>query len=189
MKKMTGWLRLAPLIALALIPAGELIAQTGVTNAACRLYADMGNSSSVISYISKGAEVKVLESFEDYLLVEYDSTSGFVDREKVTIISGEDAIPAYVKEDEGYFTPANRQEEAIDRLTVLVNKYGPETGKALNDHKIWKGIDHNMVRDSWGKPYSITRTVDDNRITEEWYYRKATLILVDDQLVGWRSPR
>ena len=38
--------------------------------------------------------------------------------------------------------------------------------------KIWKGMNSEMVKDSWGNPEKINRIISGNVIKEEWIYQK-----------------
>jgi len=159
------------------------------TNSVCRLFADVGNTSSVITYIQKGSPVSVIEKYGDYYFITYDSTGGFVSVEKIDLNSG----AVYTDYSNPAGQPADsdisRQDIPPDRLSMLIYKYGEQTGRALYSLKIWKGIDHNMVRDSWGKPISVTREVVGYDVIEEWYYPKARLVFSNDILVDWGPGR
>jgi len=159
------------------------------TNSVCRLFADVGNTSSVITYIQKGIQVTVLEKYSDYFFINYDSTGGFVLVEKIDLNS--DAV--YTDYSGEPIQPAERdnyqQYVPADRLSMLIQKYGEQTGEALYSLRIWKGIDHNMVRDSWGKPVRVTREVIGYDVIEEWFYPKARLVFRNDILVDWGPGR
>lgn len=147
------------------------------TLSACRLYADIGNTSAVLGYIPVGKEVEVLDILDDYLLVKFDDQEGFIVKEKtdanIKLISTEQP-----QEEEVYYPPANRYD-------IMIQKYGARTGKAIYEHKIWKGADHNMVKDSWGKPINVSRDMKNSGTIEIWTYSKSLLTFQDGILVEW----
>lgn len=72
-----------------------------------------------------------------------------------------------------------------ERYEILVSKYGADIGKRLYQHKVWKGINSDMARDSWGKPVQINRTYVDRSVDEEWIYSKKYLYFRDGILIDW----
>jgi hypothetical protein len=76
-----------------------------------------------------------------------------------------------------------------DRLMLLSEKYGAKSGQAIYEHKIWKGMDHNMIRDSWGKPLRVSREVKTSGTVEIWTYRKSWLLLRNGILSEWGPNR
>lgn len=79
------------------------------------------------------------------------------------------------------------QEES--RFSYLENKYGTDMAVRLAAGKIWKGMDSEMVLDSWGKPLNINRVISDNSVREEWIYKNAWLYIRDDMLLTWGPVR
>lgn len=156
--------------------------QKVVTNSSCRLFADMDNISTVISYIPKGTELEVIGETDDYLMVLYDETDGYIFKKKISYIDDKGYIITQphqtVITNDNNFVP-------VDRYTILIEKYGQETGRAIYAHKIWKGIDNNMVKDSWGKPAHVKREIKSTVVVEKWSYHKSWLIFKDGILVEW----
>ena len=147
------------------------------TLSACRLYADIGNTSALLGYIPVGKEVEVLDILDEYLLVKYDDQEGFIVKDKTDAKTK--LIPVEQPEEvENYVQPANR-------FDILIQKYGTRTGEAIYEHKIWKGADHNMVKDSWGKPINVSRDMKDSGTTEVWTYRKSILTFQEGILIEW----
>lgn len=169
--------------------------QTVTTNAVCRLLADPANTSSVLMYVPEGLEFEVLGSKDNHILISHEGTEGYVSMDNVIFsqpVAEEQPITDYRTGTGGdNDVQVNYQTEAYQqaRYDILVQKYGERYARALFEHKIWKGIDHNMVRDSWGKPIEIKRSVKRGVITEEWVYRKHRLIFVNDVLTRWGPAR
>ena len=157
------------------------------TTSACRLFADIENVSSVLSYIPKGKNLEVLEYSGDYVLVEYEGTRGWIRSDKTS------APRAPLQVEEQYNKPQNyssyNTDQVRDRYSILVNKYGYRTGRAIYEHKIWKGIDNNMVKDSWGKPLKVSREINSTGTIEIWTYRKSWLLLKNGILTEWGPNR
>lgn len=153
------------------------------TTSACRLFADIENVSSVLSYIPKGVELEVIEYSGDFALIQYEGTKGWIRADKTSAPQA----PAQVQEQ--YNEPQNYNNynpvQLTDRFSILIDKYGYRTGKAIYEHKIWKGIDNNMVKDSWGKPLQVSREINSTGTIEIWTYRKSWLLLQNGILTEW----
>ena len=158
-----------------------------VTKSVCRLYADFENSSSVQGYIPKGSEVKLIEQSGEYLLVEYEGSTGWIEAAR-TDLSMSTTMNQPVQ-DINRDRQELQQQIPVDRFSLLIEKYGYRTGKSIYEHKIWKGMDHNMVRDSWGKPVNITRESNAEGTLEMWTYRKTWLLFRNDILADWGPNR
>lgn len=168
---------------LVMLPVFTAMAQTEkiTTTSACRMFADIENISSVLGYIPKGKEVKLIEYSGRYALVEYEGTQGWIKADK-TNAPVAPVQENYSEQQEGKSYDANIPR---DRFSILVEKYGYRTGKALFEHKIWKGIDNNMLKDSWGKPYNVKRETNSSGTIEIWTYKKSWLLLKNGILTEW----
>lgn len=175
------------ILVLFVIVAGSLsvIAQTQkiTTTSACRLFADIENVSSVLSYIPKGKELEVIEYSGDYALIEYEGTKGWIRTDKTSAPQAPEQVQDQYNESQNYnsYNPG----QIADRYSILIDKYGYTTGKAIYEHKIWKGIDNNMVKDSWGKPLQVSREINSTGTIEIWTYRKSWLLIKNGILTEW----
>ena len=184
--KMKNYIMMPVLFVILLVSVPVVAQQSnGVTNSVCRLFADVGNTSSVMTYIQEGTAVQVEEKYGDYYFIKYDSTGGFVLVEKIDLMSDAEYKDYSVQPEQTPQDANYQQNVPADRYNMLVQKYGEQTGKALFELKIWKGIDHNMVRDSWGKPFQVSREIKGSYVYEEWDYPKSRLIFRDGVLVDW----
>ena len=77
------------------------------------------------------------------------------------------------------------QEQQQSRFSYLENKYGSNMAARLLSGKIWKGMNSEMVKDSWGISEKINRIVSGNIIKEEWIYRNTWLYFENNSLVEW----
>jgi hypothetical protein len=82
-----------------------------------------------------------------------------------------------------------QQQPQVSRFTYLESKYGSSMAAKLVSGKIWKGMNAEMVRDSWGKPQKINRVIAGNTIKEEWIYSSTWLYIENDNLVEWGPIR
>ncbi len=159
--------------------------QNITTTSACRLFADIENISSVLSYIPKGTELEVTEYSGDYALVEYDGTKGWIRADKTSAPLSQEQSKVQDQYNETQDYKSYNPNQVADRYTILIDKYGYNTGKAIYEHKIWKGIDNNMVKDSWGKPLQVSREINSSGTIEIWTYRKSWLLLRNGILTEW----
>ncbi|NOY35970.1 MAG: hypothetical protein GXO83_00165 [Chlorobi bacterium] len=153
----------------------------GVLNKTARLFSDKDNTSSVVLYIPADSTVEILGSEDAYFLVRFKNIEGYIFQRKV---KGFEDIR------NSFFAPPPATEEQIeqnsDRISSFINKYGPERGRKIAQHKIWRGMTREMVMDSWGKPRAIN--IYGTRMTrrEEWEYNRYVLIFENGILARWR---
>ena len=171
----------------ALVLSSGLSAQyyKATTNSVTRLYGDKGNASSVIAYIKADTSLNVLVVEEDYLKVIYGEDEGWIPTEKATLRNTEGEILQVGEQAQ----QAPQQQQPVDRRQMLIQKYGSRTGKAIFEHKIWKGMNNDMVFDSWGKPLRVDRLIKGSDIQERWIYTSSYVIFDDDTLVEWGPVR
>lgn len=154
------------------------------TKSVTRLYGDKGNASTVIAYIKADTTLDVLVVEEEYLKVIYGEDEGWIPTEKATLRNTEGEILQV-----GEQAQQAIQKQPADRRQMLIDKYGSRTGKAILDHKIWKGMKSDMVFDSWGKPLRVDRLIKGSDIQERWIYSSSYVIFDDDILVEWGPVR
>ena len=77
------------------------------------------------------------------------------------------------------------QNQGMSRFSYLENKYGTNMAARLISGKIWKGMNTEMVKDSWGKAQKTNRVINGNTIREEWIYSNSWLYFENDELVEW----
>ncbi|MFO7851076.1 MAG: hypothetical protein ACQERS_02690 [Bacteroidota bacterium] len=179
--------RILVLASMALIITSGLSAQyyQATTKSVTRLFGDKGNASSVIAYIKADTTLDVLVVEKEYLKVIYGESEGWIPTEKVTLRNTEGEILQVGEQAQ----QAIEQEQPVDRKEMLINKYGSKVGQAIYEHKIWKGMDNDMVFDSWGKPLKVDRIIKGSNIQERWIYTESYVIFDDDVLVEWGPVR
>ncbi len=154
---------------------------TATVKSSTRLFKDKGDLTSVILIIPSGSAVTYLDSDSTYMHVVYDSNEGYIYNKQATI----DQAPAGNETDQQQAADQAQQDQPEDRYTYLVNKYGSAMADRIFAGKIWKGMNSEMVRDSWGAAEKINRTINNNFIKEEWVYRKTWLYFENNTLVQW----
>ena len=63
-------------------------------------------------------------------------------------------------------------EEYDTRFKDLIKKYGSKNADRILSGKIWIGMTTAMLKDSWGDPAQINRTVTKYSVHEQWVYSK-----------------
>ena len=171
------------------------------TKGAVRLFGDKDDLTSVITIIPDGSTVEVVTPDSVFTRVLFEGSDGFVRSDRLTaakrVLNAAPARatqPATAEQPSAWQTQQNQpQQQAVeqeyyapaDRYEMLVNKYGTDIGKRLYQHKVWKGVNSDMARDSWGKPVQINRMYVDQSVDEEWIYSKKYLYFRDGILIEW----
>ncbi|HOW40978.1 MAG TPA: hypothetical protein PL123_10580 [Bacteroidales bacterium] len=170
---------------------------TATLKSASRLFKSADDLTSVILVVPKGSQVEVLDSGNAYLKVVYEENEGYILSRHAEI--DRIAVPAEeerkLKQD---FPVVEEQDQVQSRSTVvreksrftyLEEKYGTSMAARLNAGKIWKGMNSEMIRDSWGKPDKINREINGNTVKEEWIYRTTWLFIENNTLQEWGPVR
>ena len=158
---------------------------TATLTSSSRLFKNPDDLTSVIMVIPKGSQVEVLASDSTYLTVFFDGSEGFIMRKHAVIDKSPVKAAPPAEEKPVVQKPAEQTNQPVSRFTYLENKYGTSMAARLNAHKIWKGMNAEMVRDSWGKPDKISREINGNTIKEEWIYKSTWLYLENNTLMDW----
>ena len=161
-------------------------ALTATLTSSSRLFESKEDLTSVIIVIPSGSLVKITGSDSTYYRVVFGEDEGYIFKKHATI----NQTPVVIE-------PVKKQEQAVNvqpvqkqdtRLFYLENKYGTNMAARLITGKIWKGMNSDMVRDSWGKAVKINRVVNGNLIQEEWIYTNSWLYFENNILLEW-GPR
>lgn len=168
---------------------GELPSLTGHARLkqAARLFRDKDDLVSVITVIPAGTDVEVLSSEGAFLEVECGGNRGFLNAASVDF--GKETRSADkvsdTSEKKELRSSGPIKSVRSNRYENLENKYGRETARRIAEGKIWKGMDAEMVIDSWGTPAKIIKLINYNNVMEEWYYRDTRLVFQNNKLVSW----
>jgi hypothetical protein len=158
---------------------------TATLKSPSRLFATKDDLTSVILIIPADSVVSVLDSDSTYLHVIFEENEGYIFNRHLVF----DKIPAKVQQ------PVKSQptieetqtvrEPQQSRFSYLENKYGSNMATRLISGKIWKGMNSEMVKDSWGTAEKINRVISGNIIKEEWIFRNTWLYFENNTLLEW----
>ncbi len=178
----------------------------GVTKGALRLFGEKNDLTTVIVLVPKGAEVEIMATDEDYLLVRYEEYTGYLMADKVQFTAAADSVQnqavqqrvAQQQEIKQQVSEKSEEQQVIqrqtgqeyrmnpgNRMTYLEHKYGKEIAVRIFAGKIWKGMTTGMVKDAWGEPDRTNRVVVNSVVKEEWIYRSTWLLMERGVLTEW----
>lgn len=158
---------------------------TATLKSASRLFGEKDDLTSVIMVVPADSVVTVLGSDSTYLHVTFQDADGYIYKKDAVINQTPVVItqPARPQQQVQYNQPVENQQE--NRFSYLENKYGSNMAARLMAGKIWKGMNSEMVNDSWGTAQKINRVISGNVIKEEWIYRNTWLYFENNVLVDW----
>ncbi len=155
---------------------------------ASRLFGTRDDLTSVITIIPAGTVVDVLGADSTYLNVAFEDTVGYIYRRQADlspVSGGQVTQPEETINVQQAKPEVNQQTAQENRFSYLERKYGSAMAAKLMSGKIWKGMDSEMVRDSWGAPRKINRVISGNIVKEEWIYKSTWLYIENDRLADW----
>ncbi len=158
---------------------------TATLKSASRLFGEKDDLTSVIMIVPVDSVVTVLGSDSTYLHVTFQDADGYIYKKDAVINQTPVVItqPAQPQQQVQNNQPVENQQES--RFSYLENKYGSNMAARLMAGKIWKGMNSEMVNDSWGTAQKINRVISGNVIKEEWIYRNTWLYFENNILVDW----
>jgi hypothetical protein len=158
---------------------------TATLTTSSRLFKAKEDLTSVILVIPSGSIVTVLGSDSTYLHVTYEENEGFI-LKRHAVIDKSPVVTTQVAATQPKVQETQPlQTQVMNRFTYLENKYGTSMAARLYAGKIWKGMNSEMVKDSWGSAIKINREVSGNVIKEEWIYKTTWLYFENNTLVDW----
>jgi hypothetical protein len=157
---------------------------TATVKSSTRLFRIKEDLTSVIMIIPSGSVVSVIGSDSTYLHVSFNENEGYIFKKHAVI----DKAPATFKEmqsgkDIREVQPTTDLTDS--RYNALVSKYGSAMASRLYAGKIWKGMNSEMVKDSWGTAQKINRVISGNIIKEEWIFKNTWLYFENNALLEW----
>jgi len=165
---------------------------TATTRSSTRLFREKDDLTTVILIIPKGTPVDVIGSDTTYFHVLFEEYDGYILRRHAILNEPAVVSEPVVRRSEPVAQESNpvvQQNSRQSRFTYLENKYGTAIAAKLSSGKIWKGMNSEMITDSWGKPPRINRVISGNIVKEEWIYTNSWLYLEDDVLIEWGPVR
>ena len=169
-------------------PAGQEFRLTATITSATRIFSNRNDLTSVIMIIPKGSVVEVIGSDSTYFHVLFEENDGYIYRRHAELNKIADVPQAVIQKTE----PAARRpqpevsrERQQSRFSYLEEKYGTDMAAKMAAGKIWKGMNGEMIRDSWGSPQKVNRVISGNTVKEELIYKSSWLYLENDRLIEW----
>jgi hypothetical protein len=165
-------------------PANQDVTATATVKKSTRLFGEKDDLTSVIVVIPAGSTVNVLGSDSTYLQVSFEENEGYILKRHAVI----DRLPVNTPQTINQQPAVQQQQpdqEQQNRFSFLENKYGSGMAERIMAGKIWKGMNSEMVKDSWGDADRINRIVSGNVIKEEWIYRNTWLYFENNTLLEW----
>jgi len=164
---------------------------TATLTSATRLFGAKDDLTTVIFIVPSGSTVEVIDSDSTYYHVVFEESEGYIFKRHATIdskpvVQQQNTQQEQIQQPEQQEQAAQQQE--ISRFAYLENKYGSNMAARLLSGKIWKGMNSEMVRDSWGDAQKVNRVISGNIIKEEWIFINTWLYFENNTLVEW-GPR
>jgi hypothetical protein len=165
--------------------SNQKVTTTATLKSSSRLFKIKDDLTSVILIIPSGSSVTVLGSDSTYLNVAFEENEGYILRRHAVIDQSPVIISQPSQPSRDIQVDQPQQDRQISRFSYLEGKYGTTMATRLNAGKIWKGMNSDMVKDSWGSANKINREVNGNNINEEWIYRNTWLYFENNLLIDW----
>lgn len=158
---------------------------TATLTSSTRLFGSKDDLTSVIIIIPSGSIVSVLDSDSTYLHVVFEEDEGYIFKRHALINKPEVNNSQSIRYEEAAPNSQAVQMQKVSRFTYLESKYGSSMAARLIAGKIWRGMDAEMVTDSWGTGEKINRVISGNLVKEEWIYKNTWLYFEDNKLLDW----
>jgi hypothetical protein len=169
--------------------ANQNITPTATLKSSSRLFAGKDDLTSVILIIPSGSKVTVLGSDSTYLHVTFEENEGYIFSRHAILDKVPAAVPQSVLPQQAIRQDQPQQEQPESRYSYLESKYGTNMATKLIAGKIWKGMDAEMVQDSWGTAEKINRVISGNITKEEWIFKNTWLYFENNMLIEWGPVR
>jgi hypothetical protein len=169
--------------------SNQNVTTTATLKSSSRLFKDKDDLTAVILIIPSGSTVTVLDSDSTYVHVVFEENEGYIFKRHVVIDKTPVITPQTTQSQQARQEVQPAQEQQISRLSYLENKYGSGIATKLIAGKIWKGMNGEMVKDSWGTAEKINRVVSGNIVKEEWIFKGTWLYFENNILVEWGPTR
>jgi hypothetical protein len=170
-------------------PDNQNVTTTATLKSSSRLFGAKDDLTTVILIIPSGSTVTVLGSDSTYLHVAFEENEGYIFKRQAVIDKTPVNTSQTTQSQQAVQEIQPAQEQQVSRFSYLENKYGSDIAARLNAGKIWKGMNAEMVKDSWGTAEKINRVISGNIIKEEWIFKNTWLYFENNMLVEWGAIR
>lgn len=170
-------------------PANQDITAIATLKSSSRLFAAKDDLTSVILIIPADSVVSVLDSDSTYLHVIFEEYEGYIFKHHAVVekLPVNTRVTVQAQQEMQETEPVQDQQQS--RFAYLENKYGSNMAARLLSGKVWKGMNSEMVKDSWGPAEKINRIISGNIIKEEWIFKNTWLYFENNALVEWGPVR
>jgi hypothetical protein len=158
---------------------------TATLTSSTRLFGSKDDLTSVIIIIPSGSIVSVLDSDSTYLHVVFEEDNGYIFKRHAVINKPEKNNSQTIIYEEAVSNSQQVQAQKVSRFSYLESKYGSNMAARLIAGKIWKGMNAEMVTDSWGTGEKANRVISGNLVKEEWIYKNTWLYFENNILLDW----
>ena len=166
-------------------PDSQNLTTTATLTSSSRLFGAKDDLTTVIFIIPTGSTVTVLGSDSTYLHVTFEENEGYIFKRDAVIDKTPVNTPQTIQPQQARQEEQPVQEQQVSRFSYLESKYGSSMAARLMAGKIWKGMNSEMVKDSWGSAEKINRVISGNIIKEEWIFKNTWLYFENNTLVEW----
>lgn len=74
-----------------------------------------------------------------------------------------------------------------DIRELYIMRYGKDAGAKVASGMVWTGMTENMLRDSWGKPDSISSNKQPWGTYNQWYYGDITYFFKNGKMIDFEE--
>jgi hypothetical protein len=170
-------------------PDNQNVTTTATLKSSSRLFGTKDDLTSVVLIIPADSVVTVLDADSTYLHVIYQENEGYIFKRHAVIDKNQFNAPMTNQPQQSIQEEQSAREQQDNRFSYLENKYGTNMAARLMSGKIWKGMNAEMVNDSWGTAEKINRVISGNIIKEEWIFKNTWLYFENNTLVEWGPIR
>jgi hypothetical protein len=158
---------------------------TATLKSSTRLFGAKDDLTTVILIIPSGSIITILDSDSTYFHVFFEEDEGFIYKRDAVINKVEQKPAKTIVYKQAAPQSQSEQRQQVSRFSILESKYGTNMAARLMTGKIWKGMDAEMVTDSWGRAAKINRVISGDLTKEEWIYKNTWLYFENNILVDW----
>jgi hypothetical protein len=169
--------------------ANQNVTATATLKSSSRLFGAKDDLTTVVLIIPSGSTVTVLGSDSTYLHVAFEENEGYIFKRHAVMDKTPVNTSQTIQSQQTVQEEQPVQEQQVSRFTYLESKYGSNMAARLIAGKIWRGMNAEMVKDSWGTAEKINRVISGNIIKEEWIFKNTWLYFENNRLVEWGPIR
>jgi hypothetical protein len=169
-------------------PVNQNVTATATLKSSSRLFGSKDDLTTVIMVIPSGSVVNVLDSDSIYLHIVFEDNKGWILKRHAVMDKTSANTQQVIQQPQAVQQGQPAQRQVMSRRSYLENKYSPDIASKIDAGKIWKGMNTEMVTDSWGIADKVNKVTSGNILKEEWIFKNTWLYFENNMLVEW-GPR